>query len=212
MKSINKYLLIALVPIIAGSCSLFEKKKTASTDKTTTTTAYDFRNSMRKLWEDNITWTRNVMVCLTGNGAGADQAIARLQKNQDDITNTLVLYYPDATPKLSDLMHEHVNLTTEMLKGAKGKKKKNGGDIEKKWDDNADAIADYFAKANPNAKSDNLKTMVRDHMKLTKDEVDARKKKDYAADVQAYDKLHDATLIMADSMSVSIIRQFPDKF
>ena len=57
-----------------------------------------------------------------------------------------------------------------------------------------------------------MKKMMQDHLKLTTDEAMARIKKDYVADVKAYDNVHDEILKMSDMLSMGIINQFPDKF
>ena len=77
---------------------------------------------------------------------------------------------------------------------------------------NADEISTFLSKANPNWKLEDLKNMMRDHLKLTTDEAVARIKKDYDADVKAYDKVHDEILMMSDALSDGIVMQFPDKF
>jgi hypothetical protein len=50
------------------------------------------------------------------------------------------------------------------------------------------------------------------HLDLTLQEAQARIKGDWAADIAAYDKVHDHILGMADVLSAGIVRQFPRKF
>jgi hypothetical protein len=57
-----------------------------------------------------------------------------------------------------------------------------------------------------------MKAMMREHLTLTAAEALARKNKDYAGDVTAYDKVHQAILEMADMLTEGIIRQFPSGF
>src|SRR6478735_11405694 len=62
-----------------------------------TQAANELRTNMRKLWEDHVTWTRNVILCLTDGLPGTDQAVKRLLKNQDDIGNAIKPVYGEAT-------------------------------------------------------------------------------------------------------------------
>lgn len=54
--------------------------------------------------------------------------------------------------------------------------------------------------------------MMRRHLDLTLEEASARLKGDWAADIAAYNKVHDQILHMADMLSQGMIRQFPAKF
>jgi hypothetical protein len=57
-----------------------------------------------------------------------------------------------------------------------------------------------------------MKQMMHDHLDLTTTEVLAHLKGDWAADVGAYDKVHEQILRMADMLSAGIISQHPTKF
>src|SRR5258706_2279995 len=80
------------LPIAAATTIIIVLLTSFSFTKTTTTNlsmgpsaSSELRTNMRKLWEDHVTWTRNVIFCIADNLPGTDQAVNRLQKNQDDI-------------------------------------------------------------------------------------------------------------------------------
>jgi hypothetical protein len=175
--------------------------------------AADLHAAMRKLWEDHVTWTRNVILNIMDGLPGTDQAVKRLLKNQDDIGNAIKPYYgDDAGKQLTDLLHVHITTAADLLKAAKSGNTKAFDDANKKWTENADQISDFLSKANPNWKIDDMKMMMHDHLKLTTDEAVARLKKNYDADVAAYDKVHDEILKMSDMLADGLVKQFPDKF
>src|SRR5215813_6136448 len=79
-----------------------------------TPAANELRTNMRKLWEDHVTWTRNVIICLTDGLPGADQAVKRLLKNQDDIGNAVKPVYGDAAgSKLTELLKVHISTAAD---------------------------------------------------------------------------------------------------
>jgi len=170
-------------------------------------------SNMRKLWEDHIVWTRNVIFCLADNLPGKDHAIKRLMQNQDDIGNAIKPYYgEDAGNKLAALLHDHIEIAAEIINLAKMNDEVKLAYANKKWTANADEISDFLSKANPNWNKEEMQEMMHTHLKLTNNEVVARLKKDYNADIRAYDQVHDEILEMSDMLSSGIIKQFPDKF
>lgn len=175
--------------------------------------ADELRTNMRKLWEDHVTWTRNVILCLADGLPGTDQAVKRLLKNQDDIGNAIKPVYGDAAgTKLTSLLHDHIIIAADVVKAAKASDNAALDAANKKWYANADEIADFLSSANPNWKSDDMKNMMHTHLKLTTDEAVARIKKDYDGDIAAYDKVHNEILQMSDMLTDGIVKQFPDKF
>jgi hypothetical protein len=171
------------------------------------------RMAMHKLWEDHIVWTRNVILNIMDDLPGTEQAVNRLLSNQDDIGNAVKPFYGEAGGKeLTRLLREHIATAADLLKAAKTGNNSAFDAANKKWSANADEISDFLSKANPNWKLNDMKKMMHDHLTLTTDEAVARLKKDYAADIKAYDKVHDEILMMADMLTDGIIKQFPGKF
>src|SRR4029078_2003897 len=72
------------------------------------------------------------------------------------------------------------------------------GAANARWSANADEIADFLHKANPqNWPLATLRAEMHHHLDLTLQEATARIKGDWAADIAAYDKVHDHILGMA---------------
>jgi len=171
------------------------------------------RMAMHKLWEDHIVWTRNVILNIMDDLPGTEQAVNRLLQNQDDIGNAVKPFYGEAGGKeLTRLLREHITIAADLLKAAKIGNNSAFDAANKKWFANADEISAFLSKANPNWKLNDMKKMMNDHLTLTTEEAVARLKKDYVADVKAYDKVHEEILMMADMLTDGIIKQFPGKF
>ena len=178
-----------------------------------TSKSEQLRMAMHKLWEDHIIWTRNVILNITDDLPGTDHAVNRLLQNQDDIGNAVKPFYGEAGGKeLTRLLREHITVAADLLKAAKTSNNSAFEATKTKWFANADEISGFLNKANPNWKLEDMKKMMHDHLNLTTEEAVARLKKDYAADVKAYDKVHAEILLMADMLTDGIIKQFPAKF
>jgi len=173
----------------------------------------ELKLAMRKLWEDHVVWTRNVIFCLVDRLPGKDQAVNRLLQNQVDLGNAIKPYYgEEAGKKLTDLLYPHITIAAEVVNAAKAGNTTALDEANKRWYANADEISEFFAKANSNWEFEEMKMMMHEHLKLTTDEAVQRIKKDYEADVIAYDKVHDAILKMSDMLADGIVKQFPEKF
>jgi hypothetical protein len=173
----------------------------------------ELKLAMRKLWEDHVVWTRNVIFCLVDRLPGKDQAVNRLLQNQVDLGNAIKPYYgEEAGKKLTDLLYPHITIAAEVVNEAKAGNTAALDEANKRWYANADEISEFLSKANPNWGLEEMKMMMHEHLKLTTDEAVQRIKKDYDADVIAYDKVHEAILKMSDMLADGIVKQFPEKF
>ncbi len=213
MKKLKRIYTVLLLIAVLISVNSFAQMKTKMKMKTSSAAADELRTNMRKLWEDHVTWTRNVICCLVDDLPGADQAVKRLLQNQDDIGNAIKpVYGEQAGNKLTALLHDHISISADVVKAAKASDNAALDAANKKWYANADEISAFLSKANPNWKLADMKKMMHDHLKLTTDEAVARIKKNYDGDVAAYDKVHNEILEMSDMLSDGIIKQFPGKF
>lgn len=167
----------------------------------------------RKLWINHVLWTRNYIISDMNSLEDKAQVLERLLKNQDDIGNSIKPYYgEEAGNKLSSLLREHIKLAGQVLDAAQSGNKNDFEKNNKLWYQNSDQIADFLSSANPNYSNKTLKSMLHKHLDLILEAVNARLKKDWKADIDAYDRGEDHMIMFADILSDGIIKQFPKKF
>jgi hypothetical protein len=171
-------------------------------------------NGMRALWEDHVTWTRLAVISLVAGTPDTEATVARLLKNQTDIGNAVKPYYGTAAgTALTRLLREHILIAADLIAAAKAGDQAKVSAEQARWRANADDIATFLSNANPQHwKRGTVRAMLNEHLRLTTQEVVARLEGKWAADVAAYDRIHQHALGMADTLSTGIVDQFPKRF
>jgi hypothetical protein len=174
----------------------------------------ELRNAMRKLWEDHITWTRLFIVSAAADLPDKEATTQRLLQNQADIGNAIKPFYGDAGgDRLAELLRDHILIAADVVGAAKAQDNAKKDEAAQRWSANADQIAEFLSDSNPkNWPVDEMKKMMQEHLDLTMQEAVARLQGDWAADIAAYEKVHEQILKMADGLSEGIIKEFPKKF
>jgi len=172
------------------------------------------RNDMRRLWEDHVTWTRLAIISLTTDSPDTNASVARLLRNQTDIGNAVKPFYgATAGKQLTALLRQHILIAADLIAAVKKGDQAEVARQQARWTRNANQIATLLNKANPRFwRLAPMKAMLHQHLRLTTNEVVARLKQNWAADVRAYDKIHLQALHMADMLSGGIVKQFPARF
>ena len=178
-----------------------------------TQSVVDLRDAMRKLWEEHIMYTRNFIISALGGLEDTGKVAERLLRNQDDIGNAIKPFYgEEAGKKLAGLLREHILIAADIVTAAKSGDNDGVAKGQKRWLKNADDIATFLSSANSAWPVQTLKDMLYVHLALTTTEVVSRIKKDWASDIEAYDKGHAHMLMFADVLTDGIVKQFPAKF
>jgi hypothetical protein len=208
MRSFTMSLLAVLAASAIGCSGNPPTTSTTGSDAKT-----DLKLAMRKLWEEHINYTRGYIVSAVAGLEDGDAVAQRLLKNQDDIGGAIKPYYGDeAGNKLAALLRDHILIATEVVGAAKGGNQDSLAAKQAKWTANGKDIATFLSGANPNWPQADLESMLQKHLDLTSAEVVGRLKKDWAADIAAYDEGHDHMMMFADALTDGIAKQFPDKF
>ena len=73
-------------------------------------------------------------------------------------------------------------------------------------------MAEAFSSINPFYPKEEVRQMLYEHLRLTTNEVSARLKKDYTADIKAYDIVQKEILKMSEFLVNGIVKQFTNLF
>lgn len=203
--------LTLLTPAGSGAATAERRSEPAPGHSGAPSRELALRQSMRKLWEDHVTWTRLVIVSSAANLPDLDATTQRLLKNQVDIGDAIKPFYGEAAGNaLAALLRDHILGAAEILAAAKAGDPARLEGAKRAWYRNGDEIAGFLSAANPKHwPRPGMETMMREHLDLTLTEAVDQLQGRYAESVADYDQVHDAILEMADMLSDGILAQMP---
>lgn len=170
-------------------------------------------DNMRKLWIEHSVYTRDYIKSSLAGLEDQEVVLARLLKNQKDIGNAIKPFYGNAAgDKLGQLLTEHIVIAGKLVAAIKSNDQASITKFNKEWYKNADDITEFLTKANPYWKKNQIKNMLYMHLQQVSDVVSARMKKDWRADIKAFDHGTAHLIQFADVLSKGIVKQFPQKF
>ena len=172
-----------------------------------------FQDAMRKLWEDHITWTRLAIISFAHDLPDLPRrrpgccATRRTSETRSSRTTGSA-----AGDQLKALLKEHIIGAVALLKAAKVVDQALIEQRTDEWYANGNEISDFLHQANPrNWSQKAMRRMMKAHLDDTLSEAVHRLTGKYAADIRDYDH-PPHILMMADTLSNGIIKQFPRKF
>jgi hypothetical protein len=206
---------VGAVPI-SGMTMQSGSQTSENTTKPGATIAIDpiqLKLALRDLWVDHIAYTRKYIISFAAGLPDTKIVAQRLLKNQEDIGNAIKPFYGnEAGDRMTSLLKGHILGAVEILKAAKAGNTTGAAAAEKKWYSNSDEIAAFPSTANPNWSKADLKTMLDNHLNLTLSEAVATLGGKYSDSIAAFDKIHQQAMVMSDSLTDGIVKQFSNKF
>jgi hypothetical protein len=173
----------------------------------------ELSNHLRMLWEQHIAWTRMFIISAIDNLRDLELVTNRLLRNPRDFEKALRPFYGnEIASRFDDLLTEHLVIAAELVIAAKAGDAEAAADAERRWYANADEIAHFLASINPFWSEEEWRSMLYEHLALTKTEAVSRLTGDYETNIAIYDEIEAQALGMADVMTEGIVRQFPRKF
>lgn len=173
----------------------------------------DLLKNMNLVWEQHIMWTRMLLISIAENLKDLDATRSRLLQNPKDIATIFEKYYGTSIANtIRDLLIQHLVIGEQLISALKNGNQKLAKELNDKWYQNADSMAKAFSSINPFYPLEQIQQMLYEHLKLTTEEVSARLRKDYPADIKAYDMVQKEILNMSQFLVNGIVNQFPDLF
>lgn len=129
----------------------------------------------RKIWDDHVFWTREVVLTAAVGDAQSPMvgaAVARLMKNQEDIGDSIVPFYgEEAGTQPTALLKDHVKYAIDVVLAAKKGEAENQKIANDAWYTNAADISTFLSDANPKYwPYQAVLDMMNEHLRLTTEE------------------------------------------
>lgn len=169
--------------------------------------------SMNLAWLEHVLWTRLLLISVAESLDDLEETKTRLLKNPKDIADIFAKYYGNKTANtIQNLLTEHLTIGYDLIVALKNGNHNLAKELNTKWYKNADEMANAFSSINPFYPKEEIRRMLYTHLSLTTDEVFARLKGDFAADIKAYDMVQEEALRMSEFFVNGILKQFPRLF
>lgn len=173
----------------------------------------NLQRNMDLVWEQHIMWTRMLLISIAESLGDLEATKTRLLENPKDIADVFRTYYGNNIANtIQKLLTEHLVIGADLITALKNGNQKLADELNTKWYKNADDMAVAFSSINPFYPKETVRKMLYDHLKLTTNEVSARLKKDYSADIKAFDMVQKEILKMSKFFVDGIVKQFPNLF
>ncbi len=114
--------------------------------------------------------------------------------------------------RIKNLLTEHLSIGKDLIVALRNNSQRLANELNDKWYKNANEMANFFSSINPYYSREKLRDMLYDHLELTSDEVATRLKKDYNADINAFDKVQQELLNMSQYFVDELVKQFTNWF
>jgi hypothetical protein len=173
----------------------------------------NLRLVQRDLWSQHMEWTYATVAAFVQGSPALDATMARLLRNQEAIGNSIRPYYGDkAADQLTSLLKAHINGAVPVLVAAKAGNTADLNAAIADWNANADEIAAFLSKANPNLPAGVVREMLRMHISQTVTYAADMLQGNYGRSIRHYDMARRHMLHLADALTIAIAQQFPQRF
>lgn len=178
-----------------------------------TSMQFNLLANMREVWVQHAYWSRLLLISIAERLQDQDDTEARLLENPADIARIFANYYSAGTAEvIEQLLTEHLRIGAELITALRDGRTTQAEELEQRWYQNADRMAEAFSSMNPYYRLEGVQGMLHEHLDLLSQEIAARLAGNYKEDIEASGEVEQEILKMADYFSSGIMQQFPQNF
>ena len=170
-------------------------------------------SAMSQLWAQHMEWTYATVIAFAEDSPALTASLERLLQNQVDIGDAIRPFYgEEAGDQLTAALTEHINDSVPVLTAAKAGDSAALNTAVAAWYENANAIGEFLASANPHWKEKDMTSMMEMHITQTIAYASDALAGDYAKAIVDYGIAEQHMHEMSDMLAAGLIKQFPKKF
>lgn len=170
----------------------------------------DLMDYFHILWGQHVMWTRMVILGIIFDLPELEYSTERLLRNARDFADALRIFYGDEVAQsFENLFREHVTIAGELVMAAKSGDANRTDEVWQRWVDNANRIAEFLGRINPNWSTEDWNAMMLEHLQLLAENAMLMLEQNYQAAVEGFDDISTQAMEMADMMAEGIALQFP---
>jgi hypothetical protein len=205
----------ALIAALALTLPAFAQAEAAQKTVTTVSAKVaDTKAALRDLWLGHVFWVRNVVDArIAGDNARAKVAEQEVVANAKAIAGAIEPFYGKAgSDQLFTLLAGHWGAISAYLDAASSGNKAGQDAAEQKLVANANEIATFLSKANPNLPEATLRGLLAAHGAHHVQQIQQLKAKRHADEAKTWAAMTKHMYVIADALATGIAAQFPEKF
>lgn len=174
----------------------------------------EMKQTLRDLWVGHIFWVRNVVSNIaTNDPEERDAAEKEVVANTKQIASTMTTFYGEAaSEKLYSLLDINIGAVRDYSEATVAGDKRQQDAALARLASNADEIADFLSHLNPYLQKDTVRGLIATHGAHHVLQINQYKAKEYAHLGATWPMMRQHIYVIADTLTLALVKQFPSKF
>ncbi|MEW6186325.1 MAG: hypothetical protein AB1585_11370 [Thermodesulfobacteriota bacterium] len=212
-KIVVSGILAAMLVMVLVGLAMAETAKGKAAPAAATLSAAEFKSNMKRLWLENVSYSRNFIISSLADLPDLPKLKERLDKNQADIAGEFKTFFGDIVAEnVAAILKKHSAITEEIIKVVNKGTQEQFLEINAKWEANAEELAEFLNIKIPKIAKQTFSNLFYKQLTATSGQIVARVKKDWDSDYAYFDKGLVNIQVVADTLADGLVKQFPNKF